>query len=99
MMPGRTNLPVASTTRAPSGALMFCPTAAIFPPRMSTSVPVSVPCEAVSTVAFRMSVSREAEGAAAALAARVCARAATHPSAKMIASVNSLFIIFLRENK
>jgi hypothetical protein len=71
MMPGRTNFPVASMTRAPSGALRFCPTAAIFPPRRSTSVALRVPCETVSTVALRISVSCAADAAAGSTDVRV----------------------------
>ena len=93
MMPGETNLPVASTTRAPSGAFRFCPTATIFPPRMSMSVAGSVPCEAVKTVALRMSVSAGAD-VRACVPTRVCADAAAHDRTDKIASVKSLFISF-----
>ena len=52
MMPGMTNLPVASITVAPAGAAMFLPTCAILPPESSTSVLASVPRVTVITVAF-----------------------------------------------
>jgi hypothetical protein len=91
MMPGMTNLPVASMVRAPAGAVRFFPTEAILPPRMRMSVPSSVPCEAVSTVALRMSVS-------CAAAPRGCADAAAHAATKKIASEKSLFIFFLQKS-
>src|SRR5215213_8304549 len=56
-MPGSTNLPVASMTRALAEAFRFLPTAAILPLRMSTSVFGSVPRVTVRTVALRISVS------------------------------------------
>jgi hypothetical protein len=51
-----------------------------------------VPCDAVITVAFRMSVSPDA--APDGEPPRACAEAATQASADMIASVSSLFILF-----
>ena len=46
MMPGMTNLPVASITCAPAGAVTcaFGPTAAIFPPRMRIDPCSILPC-------------------------------------------------------
>jgi hypothetical protein len=81
--------------RAPEGAVRFFPTEAILPPRMRTSVPSSVPREAVRTVALRMSVSCGAGlPAACPPPVRVCAGTAAHAAAKKIASVRSLFIHF-----
>src|SRR6185437_13141009 len=56
-MPGITNLPVASITRALAEDFRFLPMAAILPLRRSTSVFGRVPCVTVSTVALRISVS------------------------------------------
>src|SRR3954462_134609 len=99
MMPGVTNLPVASITLAlASLALTFSPTAAILPSRMRIEPFLMVPCDAVRIVALRIKVSRGAAWAAAELAPRaafalrpaVCAKAL-----RLIASVNVIAIIAL----
>src|SRR5687768_9349587 len=84
MIPGKTNLPVASITRAPVGALKFEPTAVIFPLRISTSVFCSVPRETVSTVAFFIRV--------VCAASRGWAPMLMHPKVTRQAIRNSLFI-------
>ena len=73
MMPGRTNLPVASMTCAPAGMATeaFGPTAAIFEPRIST-VPCSIlPCVMVRMVASWMAMTFSARAAAAVNAMRM----------------------------
>src|SRR5882724_6891178 len=61
MMPGVTNLPVASMTRAfGSRAFTFGPTSAILPSRIRIEPLLIVPCEAVIMVAFLIRVSPEA---------------------------------------
>jgi hypothetical protein len=57
-IPGITYLPVASITRAPAGAAMSFPTAAILLPRMSTEPFSIVPFVIVRIVALRISVTR-----------------------------------------
>ena len=52
MIPGITNLPVASITLAPRGTVTFRPTSAIFPSRMSTEPFSIVPLATVRIVAF-----------------------------------------------
>src|SRR5882672_10059589 len=64
MMPGATNLPVASTTSAPAGIGTFAPTAAILPPR-STMIPFGiVPLVAVRIVAPLIATTESARGCA-----------------------------------
>ena len=56
MMPGITNLPVASMTCAPAGAVRFLPICAILPFCRSRSVFSSLPLVTVRIVAFLISV-------------------------------------------
>ncbi len=56
MIPGVTQRPFASITRAPAGALRFGPTASILPFAINTSAPSSRVPVPVSTVAPRINV-------------------------------------------
>ena len=58
MIPGDTNCPVVSMTSASDGMLMFAPTAAILPSRMTTVPFGIVPFVAVSTVPPRRATTR-----------------------------------------
>ena len=68
MIPGITNLPVASYTSAPAGAVRFCPIFEILPFSSSTSVFWSVPRVTVMTVAFLISIDRARLGPCATVA-------------------------------
>src|SRR5260370_34554450 len=63
IVPGIRNLPVASMTVAPAGAVIFGPTSAILPSRMRTE-PWNVPFVTVRTVAFWIRIGAAANAAA-----------------------------------
>ena len=62
MIPGVTNLPLASITSVPAGTSRFRPTSMILPPRMRRSPPSISSPAAVMIVAPRMRVGPEASG-------------------------------------
>ncbi len=100
MMPGMTNLPAASMTRAFAPACRFGPTPTILPPRTSRSAFSRRPRATVRMVALRTSVSPPrcaaegvADAAAGRLPSRLCPSAA--PGAKTMkanVSAKSLFM-------